>query len=199
MVEKEAFVYCWTDHKTNKLYVGSHKGSTNDGYICSSKIMKEQYNERPEDFTRQIIAEGKYEDIRKLESKILDIVDARLNEDFYNQHNGNGDFYLKGHSVQARKKISIANTGKKRPDVSIKNKKGLSIESRKKISKNHKDVSGSNNPLYGKKHTEESKQKMSKAQKGKLKGHKASLETKQKMSIARKLYWERRRNKNLGN
>jgi hypothetical protein len=131
MVEKEAFVYCWTDHKTNKLYVGSHKGSTNDGYICSSKIMKEQYNERP--------------------------------------------------------------------DVSIKNKKGLSIESRKKISKNHKDVSGSNNPLYGKKHTEESKQKMSKAQKGKLKGHKASLETKQKMSIARKLYWERRRNKNLGN
>ena len=34
---KEAFVYCWTDHKTNKLYVGVHKGSINDGYICSSK------------------------------------------------------------------------------------------------------------------------------------------------------------------
>ncbi len=27
---KEAFVYCWTDHKNKMLYVGSHKGSIDD-------------------------------------------------------------------------------------------------------------------------------------------------------------------------
>lgn len=25
MSNQEAFVYCWTDHKTNMLYVGYHK------------------------------------------------------------------------------------------------------------------------------------------------------------------------------
>lgn len=30
----EAFVYVWTDKITNKLYVGVHKGTLDDGYIC---------------------------------------------------------------------------------------------------------------------------------------------------------------------
>jgi hypothetical protein len=38
----EAFVYCWTDKITNKLYVGSHKGSPDDGYVCSGKYMLEE-------------------------------------------------------------------------------------------------------------------------------------------------------------
>ena len=88
----EAFVYCWTDHKTNKLYVGSHKGSLNDGYVCSSKVMLEQYNKRPCDFTRQIIAKGQVNDIRKLEYKILSSIDAATNESFYNKHNGFGSY-----------------------------------------------------------------------------------------------------------
>ena len=80
----KSFVYCWTDKITNKLYVGSHKGTTNDGYICSSKLMLDEYKKRPGDFSRQIIAEGSLKDIRKLESKILQAVNARLNEQFYN-------------------------------------------------------------------------------------------------------------------
>ena len=69
----EAFVYCWTDVKTNKLYIGSHKGTVNDGYVCSSKLMLQEYTKRPQDFTRQIVAEG--------------------NDDlFYNQHNGFGTY-----------------------------------------------------------------------------------------------------------
>lgn len=53
----EAFVYCWTDKATNKLYIGSQKGSTDDGYICSSKYMLKEFYERPDDFSRQIIAD----------------------------------------------------------------------------------------------------------------------------------------------
>ena len=108
----EAFVYCWTDHKTSKLYVGSHKGSTDDGYVCSSKYMMEEYRKRPEDFTRQIVAEGRLDDIRKLESSILKSVKARLDEQFYNKHDNDGlyfDGWKKGEfSDEHRKNMSIA-------------------------------------------------------------------------------------------
>lgn len=88
----EAFVYCWTDHKNNKLYVGSHKGPTYDGYVCSSKIMLREYKTRPQDFTRQIIAEGTWDDIFKFEGVILRSLDVKNDMLFYNMHNGSGNF-----------------------------------------------------------------------------------------------------------
>lgn len=189
---KEAFVYCWTDHKKGMLYVGSHKGSTDDGYVCSSKYMMEEYNKRPEDFTRQIIAEGKFEDIRNLEVAILTSVNAKLNEHYYNQHNGDGKWYLKKHTEEAKKKIGIAHRGKKCPYNYEKNKKGHSEETKKKISENHHDVSGSNNPMFGKKHSDEAKKQMSMKRKGKS-SYIRSEETLRKMSEARKLYWNKKK------
>lgn len=161
---KEAFVYCWTDHKTKMLYVGSHKGTPDDGYVCSSKYMMEVYNERPEDFTRQIVAEGSYADIMKLEEAILTSVNARMNEQFYNQHNGNGKFYLKYQTQSARQKISEAKLGDKNHNHSSK----LTDEQRlwfKELGKMQKGVRrtdsqkknysaskmGDKNPNYGKK------------------------------------------------
>ena len=41
-----------------------------------------------------------------------------------------------------------------------------SEETRKKMSEHHADVSGENNPFYGKKHSEETRKKMSDAIKG---------------------------------
>jgi len=156
----EAFVYCWTDNKTNKLYVGSHKGSLDDGYICSSKIMIEEYKNRPKDFTRQIVAEGYYEDIRKLESVILKSVNAALDEQFYNRHNGDGKFYCKGHTQETIKKISLGN----------------------KLSngKDKRTNFGVNNGMYGKKHTEATKEKM-RNKAGHWKNKKHSEVTKEKM------------------
>lgn len=108
----QAFVYCWTDHKTNKLYIGSHKGSIDDGYVCSSKYMMEEYKSRPEDFTRQIVATGKTEDIRKLECVLLQTLNAKIDENFYNKHNGDGlyfDGWGKGqHTEEHKKNMSIA-------------------------------------------------------------------------------------------
>lgn len=83
----EAFVYCWTDKLTDKLYVGYHKGRDDDGYICSSKIMKEEYKKRPQDFSRKIVAHGKLEDIVSLETKILQSMNAADDPQFYNKHN----------------------------------------------------------------------------------------------------------------
>lgn len=116
----DSFLYCWTDHKNNKLYVGIHKGSIDDGYICSSKLMKEEYNKRPNDFTRQIIANGTYSEVRVLEKAILNSVDAKNNMDFYNQQNGNGDFYLKNNTEETKRLISEKKKdkllGKPKPD-----------------------------------------------------------------------------------
>lgn len=188
----EAFVYCWTDHKNNMLYVGSHKGTPGDGYVCSSKYMLEQYKIRPQDFTRQIVAEGSFVDIRKLESAILKSVNARINESFYNQSNNDANFTLKFHTEKTKKTIGLSNLGRSRKDLSERNKLGHSIETRKKISQNHHDVSAENNPMYGKKHSKESKEKMKLNRIGKGTSPK-SEETKRKMAIAKKAYWDRKK------
>src|SRR6185312_5620236 len=83
MKNQEAFTYCWTDHLKNMLYVGCHKGSEDDGYVCSSKWMLEEYTKRPDDFTRQIITEGTYDDCLMLEATILKTADAKNNSDYY--------------------------------------------------------------------------------------------------------------------
>jgi hypothetical protein len=191
----EAFVYCWTDKKTNMLYVGSHKGSIDDGYVCSSKYMMEEYYKRPEDFSRQIVARGRFEDIRSLESVILKSVHARINEQFYNMHENDGKFYLKFHTEEAKRKISNGNAGNIRPDLSERNKQGQSSSSIEKMVKTRRangSYDSERNPMYGKQHTEEVKRKMSLSRLGKNKEPK-SEETKRKMSEARKKYWETKR------
>jgi hypothetical protein len=114
----EAFVYCWTDHKTKKLYIGSHKGSVDDGYVCSSKYMMIEYKKRPFDFTRHIVAEGNVKDIRKLESKILQAANARIDEQFYNKHDNDGFFFdgwKEGEfSEEHRKNMSISASKRQR-------------------------------------------------------------------------------------
>lgn len=151
----EAFVYCWTDHQTNKLYVGYHKGTVDDGYICSSKIMLKEYENRPKDFTRQIISTGSSEEMRILECKILQSVKAHLNEDFYNQHNGNGKFVCLSHSEKSKQKISQSNKGSKRSEETkqkmreARSKQITTDETRRKQSESAKKRANSED---GKKH-----------------------------------------------
>ena len=84
----EAFVYCWTDWKENKLYLGSHKGSPDDGYVCSSGRVKKEYKERPDDFTRQIVASGTLDDMRNFEKVLLISGKSAQSEHYYNKNNG---------------------------------------------------------------------------------------------------------------
>ena len=129
----EAFTYCWTDIKINKLYVGWHKGSIDDGYICSSKLMLEEYNKRPDDFKREIIATGSSLDMVALESAILRAEKVSTNEQYYNRHENNGKFILTKHSETSKQKM-------RKPKSAIA-KRNMSI--------NHANVSGKNNPMFG--------------------------------------------------
>jgi len=109
----EAFVYCWTDFGTNKLYVGVHKGTQDDGYICSSGPMKEEYSKRPGDFTRQIVAQGLFLDMYALETALLVASKADKDPGFYNMHLNNGKFTNEGitHSAKTRNRISKSRQG----------------------------------------------------------------------------------------
>jgi len=55
MSEKYGFIYVWFDKKYKRYYVGSHWGNENDGYVCSSRIMRQSYNRRSDDFKRRIV------------------------------------------------------------------------------------------------------------------------------------------------
>lgn len=198
LAEIEAFVYCWTDHLTNKLYVGSHKGSPEDGYVCSSKWMMEEYRIRPQDFTRQIIAEGTLDDIRVLETKILQAENAAVNENYYNKHMNNG-FYFAGWTTETitdehRKNMSIAQKGLKKTQKHLdalhegRRNSTNSKEHRESLSKALKgNDHGKGNK--GKIRTPEMIKKNSESHKGKI----ASPETRALLSLRTKEYWVRKK------
>ena len=88
-----AFLYKWTEISTGMWYRGSRTAKNchpDDGYICSSKIVKPKILANPSDWVREIecIGESKY--ILELEAKYLKTLDARNDPMSYNQHNGNG-------------------------------------------------------------------------------------------------------------
>jgi hypothetical protein len=165
----EAFVYCWSDHKTAKVYVGMHKGSVDDGYVCSSKHMMPEYKARPNDFTRQIVGTGTLNDCRALEIALLKKI--VLNKDTcYNKVAG--------------KFIVMSDDAKERSRQAMMGRKP-SIETLEKMREAH---SGDKNHFFGKAHSEESKAKIAAAKIGKVGprlGMTVSEETKQK--IAKKL------------
>lgn len=179
---KEAFTYCWTDRETNKLYIGAHKGQTDDGYVCSSKLMLQEYAIRKDDFTREIIAHGSWEGMLSFETTLLQGFDVRNDEGFYNKHNGEGKFKIGPLTEEHKRKIGLANKGNKRPDLSKWNRE------------NPFHGGGSHDPLkngmYGKKHSEESIKQISTNRKGKGRQPK-STETKQKMREAALRRWEK--------
>jgi len=84
----EAFVYCWTDWRDEKLYIGYHRGSPDDGYVCSSEHMLPEYKQRPDDFSRQIVASGSVEDMIEFERKLLKAERVATNEHYYNINEG---------------------------------------------------------------------------------------------------------------
>jgi hypothetical protein len=127
--------------------------------------MMREYNERPQDFSRRIIAQGSHADMRKFEAVILQSVNAKINEDFYNKHNNDG-FYFDGWqkgSMTAEHKENLSEAAKKR------------IRSKEHIEKLHQGRKNSKNSeehtaaiiasRVGSKHTEEVKKKMSIAKK----------------------------------
>jgi hypothetical protein len=85
------FVYCWRDRKHNRYYIGSHWGTENDGYICSSNNMRNNYRNRPKDFKRRIIKRiyTNSKELREEEQRWLSMIPRKeLGRRYYNKPNG---------------------------------------------------------------------------------------------------------------
>lgn len=95
MKETKAYLYKWIELSTGRWYIGARYASgchPDDGYICTSKIVKPMILENIENWKREILCIGAPEDIVKLESDYLVSLDAKNDPMSFNKHNGDGKF-----------------------------------------------------------------------------------------------------------
>jgi len=179
-----AFVYSWSDRKTAKVYVGVHKGHDGDGYVCSSKYMLKEYKERPQDFTRQIIAKGDWKDCIVFEKKINQQL-IKDTDTTYNRHAFPAIINNEETRKIIAKKVSLRNKGRIVPpevgQAISKAKKGV------KFSKEHCEALS--RAQKGRKDSPERIAVRSLALKGINKTPK-SEETKAKISLKVKALWQ---------
>lgn len=156
-MEKYGFVYVWFDKKHRRFYLGCHWGSESDGYICSSRWMRQSYRRRPDDFTRRVISRvyTSRADLLIEEGRWLNLIpDTDIGTRYYNlTKHTNGHWH-----TDPDKRLTVG----------------------QKISKANK---GRVSPLKGVPCSEEHKQKLSELWKGKPKNYERSAETRSKISI----------------
>lgn len=108
-MEKTGFIYIWYDRKRKMFYIGSHLGTEDDGYVCSSKRMRDNYKNRPEDFKRKILESNiSRKDVIWSEKCWLWFVDPKqLGKKYYNMTRDPASA-PKWHTAEERKKVVLA-------------------------------------------------------------------------------------------
>ncbi len=178
-IKKAFFVIYVTKNLVNgKQYLGQHcTYDLEDNYLGSNETLKDDIRKLGnKNFSRRIIEHCT--DIYHLAQRELYWIkefDAVESPNWYNESYvcSPNVFFLKTHSAEARKKISLSRKGRKFPNHKKVNTPYPKMAHRKgvKLSEEHKlkisiGNSGANNAFFGKKHTLEARQKMSKTRKG---------------------------------
>jgi len=177
---KYGIVYIWRDKKHKRYYIGSHWGTENDGYICSSTWMKAAYKRRPGDFKRRILAlvHTTRQDMFDEESKWQNLIsDDELKGVRYYNIRRHGDRHWStdpNRALTIGQKISAspnrkANISKKAKQRALDGDcfSSLARQRQKEVMKNYK-------------HSEETKKKISKSNMGRV----VSQETREKIANA---------------
>ncbi len=117
-LEKYGFVYLWRDAKRNRYYLGCHWGRINDGYICSSHWMKQNYKKNLVHFKRRILAlvYTNKKDLLEEEFRWLSMIKKEeLGSKYYNKHNRHFAHWANNpdNLLTIGQKISKATKGKK--------------------------------------------------------------------------------------
>jgi len=146
------FVYKWVDSSNCMYYIGSHKGCTDDGYIGSGVHFNRAYSKRPEMFSREILYTGEH--YLELEEFILEELNAMNDSMSYNLKNSAVGGWEHTHTSKEVKE--------KRAKAISKSKKGKTYPFM------FLDKSGENNPMYGKKHSLKTREKISTSRMGRV-------------------------------
>ena len=190
------YVYVIVNKINLKLYFGSHswEGTGVDpNYYGSGKIIKQAVKKYGKDnfIIQPIKFYDTVEECRKAEEELLNKYNIADNPYCYNLKNSaigsekgkNNPMYGKHHTDATRRKMSQASKGR-----------ALSDEHKQKISRAKKGEKhpnygkrGKGTPMYGKHHTEETRQKLSQAKKGEnnpMYGRTRTENTRNKIAIA---------------
>lgn len=159
------YIYITIDHLENKVYVGQHK-SNNAMYMGSGKIIRNIIKKRKHLLEKRILGycESK-EELDLAEQECIKFYNAQNPIYGYNIANG-GNTSIMGlkHSLEAKKKIASASRNRI-----------WKTESREKLQKANL---GSNNPMFGKEVSEETRLKLSIACSGNPHSHTEEAKTK---------------------
>lgn len=153
-------MYLWYDKQKKMYYIGSHWGTEDDGYVCSSEWMKRAYKRRPQDFKRRILQEAPREILYKQEEAWLRMIKPEeLGVKYYNLQkevcrHWSSDPNTVGNKISQSKKGWVPSQ-ETREKWSIQRLGRPSWNKGKSLSADHK------NKLKGRKFTEEHKQKLS--------------------------------------
>jgi len=133
-----SYIYIWYDTRAKLFYVGGHKGTVEDSYVCSNPMMLRAYKKRPESFKFRVLeyVNGSNDDLRKAEQKWLNLIKE---EELYWTPN----IYNKSDRYYNQKEISSGGNGKANKGR-IPWNKGISwsIEIKNKISNSKKGKNG---------------------------------------------------------
>lgn len=188
------FIYLWYDTKRRKFYLGSHKGSVDDGYLGSNQRFKSAYKSRPSTFKRRILEH--HEDITR--DNLLEREQVWLNMICENELHG-VRYYNEKRVAAGGDIISALPEEKRQRHKTRSNSRARSLSEEfnvdvfvamrwiRKLNRNKllsKKKPGET--WLGRKHSEYSRQKMSVAKKGRVssrKGSSHSLESKLKIKL----------------
>lgn len=183
---KYGFVYLWYDKKRKKFYLGRHWGTEDDGYICSSRKMKDAYYYRPQDFKRRIIKRvDNKEQLVVEEQRYLNMIKPEeRNKKYYNVTlKANGPSMIgRKHSPETIEKIRSSNKGLKRSEETKQKLREANAKQfadpKQRLSRSEKIKSLWEDPKYREKQT-----------KNKI-GYKQSQQTKDKRAEKVKQHWK---------
>lgn len=175
-INKTYTIYEHVNKTNGKKYIGqtseedvNKRWKNGRGYFSSTYFYNAIQKYGWDGFEHRIIARGlSLEEANEMESKLIEEYKTTDKNFGYNITSGGRNAPM---SEETKKKLSKSKMGHK-----------VSSETRKKISENHADMSGKNNPRYGVHVSDETRAKISANNKSWMrKGVKRSEETKRKM------------------
>jgi group I intron endonuclease len=165
------FIYCTRNLINNKKYIGQHKycGKIDKYYLGSGIALNnsiKKYGRK--NFKREIICECEtLEELNNKEIYYINLLDAVNSKEFYNLalggNGGEGNHWWENSSEEARNKANLIRSQKMKGENNPFYGKKHSRETRDKLSFNASQRIGKKNPFYGKHITDEHKLKMNNA------------------------------------